>query len=62
LNIDIGNCWNVIKFLVGVVQNREEQMGEYLFYKDPNKQSFQIYKFSSEDAEDSESDDDDDDE
>jgi len=43
-NLNMSNCWAVVRFVIEVVLNQQEQTGDYILMKDPNKAMVRLYR------------------
>lgn len=50
------DSWAIMNHLVEVVYQHGQEIGDYIFIKDPNKQMMRLYKKTSEDLDDDEED------
>jgi hypothetical protein len=55
LGLNIENCWAIVKDVVDIVLERQEEQGEFLYLKDTNQQpSYRLYKMIEEEGDESE--------
>lgn len=49
-------CWAILEHVVRSVYSHDENTGDYIFMKDPNKGVVRLFKKTAEDIEDEEED------
>lgn len=61
INLNVQNCWAVLRDVISTVQQQEEGQAEYLYLKEPNQVQYRLIKMvNEENEEDEESDDEED--
>ena len=61
INLNVPNCWAVLRDVIETVQQQEEAQAEYLYLKEPTQVQYTLRKMvNEENEEDDESDSDDD--
>lgn len=54
INLNMPNCWAILRDVIDSIYRYNEQTGEYIFMKDPNKALMRLFKVTAEDDEDEE--------
>ena len=49
INLNVPNCWAVLKDVLETVQSQEDQVGEYLYVKEPNQINYRMMKMTEDD-------------
>ena len=52
----MNNCWAILKSVVESVYAQQEQTGDYIYMRDPNKAVFRLFKKAVEESDDDEDD------
>ena len=54
INLNVPNCWAVLKDVIETVQQQEEGQAEYLYLKEPSQVQYRLIKMVNEENEEDE--------